>query len=118
MHHDLPAPAIRAIPPPGTVAQNRADMLIAEKDSLPIWVATAESPSHVIEVVFSVYVRRARLPEPGEVVFCTSSTTLEDLELLFNRFIFAKKAGRQNMVFCCADVHALSYTMQCAVVDK
>jgi RZ type zinc finger domain/AAA domain (dynein-related subfamily) len=112
----------RRIPAPGPSAKNRADMLIAvtEKDARakPIWVACAESPTHVIDMVLSIYIRRARLPEPGEIVFCTSSTRLEDIELLFWRFIQAKKHQRGNCVFCVADIHALSYTMQCAVVER
>lgn len=101
---------------------HRADMLIAvhESDarSLPVWVACAESPSHVIDVVLSVYVRRAQLPEPGEILFCTSATRLEDVELLFWRFVSAKSHGRGDCVFCVADAHALSYTLQTAVVER
>jgi len=118
------APIIRALPAPGAAAKNRADMLISVEDertgerSLPVWVAQAESPRHVIDVVLSVYLRRARLPEPGEIVFCTPKTTLEEVNLLFRRFIAAKSNGRNECVFCLADVHALTYTSQCAVVES
>ena len=33
---------------------------------LPLWVTCAQSPNHVIDLVLSVYVRRGRLPEPGD----------------------------------------------------
>lgn len=124
------APIVRAIPPPGAEAKNRADMLIRVEEnssgstandddrSIPVWVGQAQSPIHVIECVLSVFVRRGRLPEPGEIVFCTSSTTLEEIELLFRRFIKAKQNGRGECVFCVADVHALSYTLQVTVVEK
>ena len=115
------APVCRAIPPPGADSQNRSDMLFqieSETDKIPVWVTSAESPSHVIDVVLSVYVRRARLPEPGEIVFCTDSTTLEDISLLFYRFLNARRFGRGECVFCVADIHALSYTTQCAVVER
>ena len=58
---------------------------------VPIWPGTPP------DAQFGPPANTETMPEPGEVVFCTPQTTLEDLELLFNRFIFAKKAGRQNL---------------------
>jgi len=120
-----PVPPRRAIPPPGPEVKNRADMLISitedqggDSKSLPVWVACAETPEHVIEVVLSIYVRRARLPEPGEILFCSSQTTLEEIELILRRFIHAKPYGREENVFCIADIHALDYRTQCAVVER
>ena len=63
-------------------------------------------------------VRRGRLPEPGEVLFCTTETTLEEIELLFRRFVMGKTNGRSEAIFCLADIHTLSYTTQCSVVAK
>jgi hypothetical protein len=68
--------------------------------------------------VLSVYVRRGRLPDPGEIVFCNSDTTLEDVELLIRRFIKAKQFGKGESLYCLANIHSLSYTKQCAVVDR
>lgn len=83
-----------------------------EEDSpAPIWVTCAESTSRVIDVVLSVFVRRARLPEPGEIVFCTSETTLEDVEILFRRWIRAKDHGRAEQLFVLADIHSLAYVV-------
>ncbi|CAM9318852.1 unnamed protein product, partial [Sphacelaria rigidula] len=39
----------------------------------------------VIPTVLSLYVRRGRLPQPGEIVFCTSNTTEEELDLVVRR---------------------------------
>jgi hypothetical protein len=107
---------------PDDGALNKADMLILLDDEmerrLPIFVTCAQSPLLVIDTVLSVYVRRARLPEPGEVIFCTNETTLEDLNLILLRFIFAKKYGRGSFIFCIADLHNLSYTLQCNLVEK
>lgn len=51
-----------------------------------VFAACAAGPEEVIPVVLSVYVRRGRLPAPGEVVFCTADTTEEELELVVRRF--------------------------------
>ena len=114
----------RWVSPPGEEVLNRSDLVGVvmrsddEERAVPIWVTCAASPNHVIDVVLSVYVRRERLPDPGEIVFCNSSTTLEDVELLIRRFIKAKDHGREKSLFCLADIHSLSYTKQCAVVDR
>ena len=71
----------------------------------------------MIDVVLSVYLRRGRLPEPGEILFCTASTSLEDIEILLRRYFTAKHYGRGDFLFCLADIHTLAYTKQCAVVD-
>ncbi|KNC55646.1 uncharacterized protein AMSG_01915 [Thecamonas trahens ATCC 50062] len=111
--------SFRTIPPPDATVEHRADMLVkaAESRTLPVWVATADSPSRVIDVVLSVYARRGRLPEPDEIIFCTSTTRLEDVTLLLRRFVAAAAHGRASALYTLADIHALSYTLQCAIVD-
>ena len=113
----------RAIDRPSESVENRSDMVgvVMRSDdddrSLPIWVTCASSPVHVIDCVLSVYVRRGRLPEPGEILFCTTDTSLEEIELLFRRFLGGKGNGRADAIFCLADIHTLSYTTQVAVVN-
>ena len=113
----------RAIDRPSDSVENRSDMVgvVMRSDdddrSLPIWVTCASSPVHVIDCVLSVYVRRGRLPEPGEILFCTADTNLEEIELLFRRFLGGKSNGRADAIFCLADIHTLSYTTQVAVVN-
>ena len=166
----------RPIDPPAADATNRADFLITGRDlrelqgsprpkaqggdakaaappataaakRLPVWVACAPSSNHVIDVVLSVFVRRGRLPQPSEILFCTAQTTLEEIELLLRRFVQAGQNGLSDYIFTLADVHSLSvnrprvchesfsfcsalsrflrthrsrffqYTKQCAVVD-
>ena len=117
----------REIAQPGADAVNRADYLITGEEfrklpdvtkRLPVWVTCAQSPKHVIDVVMSVFVRRGRLPEPSEILFCTSDTTLEEIELLVRRFLKGREHDRGEYIFTLADVHSLSYTKQCAVVDQ
>lgn len=112
----------RCINLPDENAKNKADMLVLVNDEsekrLPVFVACTESPPLVFDTVLSVYVRRGRLPEPGEIMFCTAQTVIEDINLMFLRFISSKKHGRAHAVFCIADIHNLSYTLQCALVER
>lgn len=132
--------AIRRIRLPLDGAVNQVDMLVSIEASdsssalggdkenekkLPLFVACTDSPLLVIDTVLSVYVRRGRLPEPGELMFCTADTTLEDLTLMLYRFITSKSASfsectssLSGSVFCIADLHNLSYTLQSALVEK
>ena len=110
-------PAVyRRISPPGEASANRADMLVVLDEEtekrLPIFVACTDEVSSVIDAALSVYVRRGRIPEPGEVLFCTGETTLEDLYLVLMRFIRAKTYGLGDSVYCIADIHNLSYSQQ------
>ena len=85
---------------------------------IPVFITCTESPEYVIDTTLSVYVRRGRMPEPGEVIFCTVDTTMEDLNLLLMRFIFARSNGRGGSVFTIADLHKLSYASQCSFVES
>ena len=113
----------RLLPVPGSTALNRADMLISIDDddgkkALPLFVAATAEGEAVIDVVLSVFVRRGRLPEPGEVLFATALTTSEELELMVRRWLTAGRRGRSKSVFTVADLHVLSYTQQCGFVDR
>lgn len=130
------------LPPPGTV--NRSDGLVASKgrgevghwglDETPprrgayqcLFSACAVAEDEVIPAVLSIYVRRGRLPEPGEVLFCNPSTTDEDLDLFVRRFADRKKRLQHlavpdaavthtiadEEIFVIADVHLLGYSKQ------
>eukprot|EP00750_Incisomonas_marina_P010789 INCI16307.8.p1 GENE.INCI16307.8~~INCI16307.8.p1 ORF type:complete len:4556 (+),score=887.02 INCI16307.8:48-13670(+) len=82
----------------------------------PIWVTTAEKPGLTLDMVLSVYIRRGRLPEPGEIVFCLPSTSTEEVELLLRRYIKARTNHREDAIFCLVNVHNLPYTTQVGVV--
>ena len=116
---------LRAVPPPSENAQDRSDMLVSVVSeefgsSLPVFVACADGPTRVIPTLLSVYHRRHRLPEPSEVYFCSGSGApweLENVTLLMQRWAHAKAHGLGDRVFCIANVHNLTYTQQCAIVD-
>jgi hypothetical protein len=116
---------VREVPKPQQKKGAQADLLVNSKASdgtrpLPAFVAAAHTPGNVslvIDVVLTVYAWRGRLPEPGETLFCTSSTSIEQIELLMRRFFDAGAHGREHFVYIMADVHLLSATQQCAVVE-
>lgn len=121
---------VRDVPPPSEGAAHRADMLLSvvseELDagrSLPVFVSCAESPAKVIATLLSVYHRRQRLPEPSEIYFCTGSSgsaslhESESVSLLIQRWAHAKKHGAGDRIFCVANIHNLTYTQQCVVVE-
>ena len=82
----------------------------------PIFVAEARDS---LDCIFSVFIRRhQRLPEPGEILFCSADMSLESVELLFRRFLRAREYGRADTTFVLADIHLLSYPFQAAVLER
>jgi len=71
----------------------------------------------LVDFVLSIYARRQRLPEAEEVLLCSGSTTVEEIELLIRRFMSAKDVARDQRVYLCAGIEHLSYSIQCRVVD-
>jgi hypothetical protein len=88
------------------------------KKGLPLFVTATESPEKVMDATLSVFLRRGRLPEPGEVLFATAATSSEEVELLLRRWVSARRRGRGGHVFAVADLHVLSYSQQCGLVEK
>jgi hypothetical protein len=74
--------------------------------------------NQVIDVILTVFAWRERMPEPGENLICTAQTTLEQVEMIMRRCFDAGKYDRKDFIFVIADVHMLSYTKQCALVEK
>ena len=93
-----------------------SDALVRGRDRV-VFVAEPAA-NKMLQTVLSMFVRRGRLPEPGEVLFCTSDTTKEDIELLLLRFMSARQYGREDAIFCLADLHTLSYELQVHTVDR
>lgn len=95
-----------------------------------VFASCTAGQDEVIPVVLSIYVRRGRLPQPGELLFCTPNTTNEDLELAVRRFADRRKHHQESTsvdapstaalaapmrdegVFVIADVHRLTYSSQ------
>ena len=69
-------------------------------------------PEKVLDLIVTLYVQHGRLPEPDEVLFCDSNTTIEDIELLLIRWSKASLYNRSDRLYCIANTDALSYTMQ------
>jgi hypothetical protein len=112
--------------PPPSISSNQYNLILGDlavldvetgKRSLPVWACQADRPNQVISILLSLFACRGRLPEPGEILFCTPETTTEDVLLLLRRFISGRQNGRSEHVFCLADVHVLSYTVQCTTIE-
>lgn len=100
----------------GTLTQSPA----ASAPDVPIWVAASSDPQQpglTLDMALSVFVRRQRLPEPGEILFCDASTTQEELSLLVRRFIRARENGRGDYIFCAVNVDRLPYAVQMQFVN-
>jgi hypothetical protein len=81
-------------------------------------IIVLDSPEKEIpHVVFSIFARKGRLPEHEEVLMCSEATELEDVVLLLNRWKQANQYNRNNNIYVLANLHLLSYTLQCRVVD-
>lgn len=154
-----PASRLLPVPPPGTAncsdglistagGAGRQDVLVDDAQNGPVpgcsVSATVEAvggarqclfagctadPDEVIVTVLSIYVRRGRLPEPGEVLYCTPRTTDEELELAVRRFTGQRKidelsaaaagfvgAVNDDGIFVIADIHHLSYSSQAVLL--
>ena len=120
---------------PSTV-QNATDDLTTTAmmgDSQPVWVATAHQAgsdlgsSATLDMALSLYVRRGRLPLPGEVVVCDTTTPAELVELLIRRFSAALNQDQAvadstsgDSVFCVVNIDKLPSHAQlqvCAFLD-
>ena len=73
----------RAVPFPTDRSSNRVDTLIHSSQSMPPIYCAIVPPAldsesdGMLATALSIYVRRGRLPEPGEVLFCAATTTAE-----------------------------------------
>ena len=89
--------------------------LVFDKDVRGPYVAVPPE-GRVVDTVLSLYLQQGRLPEPDEVLFCNSSTTLEEVELMIWRWRSAQKHGRGDRLFCVVNCEKLSYTLQSQAV--
>jgi hypothetical protein len=112
---------VRQVQVPGSKVANRGDLLyVLDNDTekrLPVFVTCCDDLNLVIDTVLSIYIRRGRLPEPGEVLFCTKETTSEELNIFLLRFIHAKRHSFDECIFCIADLQNLSYAQQCTLIE-
>jgi hypothetical protein len=74
--------------------------------------------TQVLAVVLSMYVRRGRLPSPGEIMFCGADTSEEELSVFLLRSFGSLSYAQFPHLFCLANVHLLSYALQSFVIDE
>jgi hypothetical protein len=83
----------------------------------PVFVCIAEAAPKVTELILSIYTRRERVPEAEELLMCSGSTSLEQIELLLWRFFKARKNGREDRLYSLGNIHLLPYVVQCGTVE-
>ncbi|RUS21593.1 hypothetical protein BC937DRAFT_92153, partial [Endogone sp. FLAS-F59071] len=88
-----------------------------------LFVAVCNHRSLVPNVIMSLYVNDQHVPEPSQLLMCTSSTTEEELELILKRCVWAFRQDKQlrmsrNRLFCIAGVQDLSFETQSTLVRK
>ncbi|MDC0366871.1 ATP-binding protein [bacterium] len=89
----------------------------ADITQCPIWLAAC-GPDDAVDVAMSVYMRRGKAPEPGEIVFCDASTTLEEIQLAVMRITKAFEHGCRESIVCFVNVDELVYSRQVELVGE
>lgn len=82
-----------------------------------LFVANVADPQRVINVVMSLYINNGAFPEPSTILFCRTSTTLEEILLLLRR-CFSPIAMSKKQLFCVANVENLSFELQEGLVNE
>lgn len=91
----------------------------SNQDVENVFAISCQNEQEVESVVLSLYAVQSRLPEMYEVLMCNSRTKLEDILLLFTRWSQTRSQSfASRRIFTLSNVHLLSYTTQCQVVDK
>ncbi|KAG2374157.1 hypothetical protein C9374_010994 [Naegleria lovaniensis] len=91
----------------------------SNQDIENLFVISCQNEQDVESVVLSLYAVQSRLPEMYEILMCNSRTKVEDILLLFTRWSQTRSQSlTSRRIFTLANVHLLSYTTQCQVVDK
>jgi hypothetical protein len=92
-------------------------IIILEQSQNNIILLSGEQ-NEISNIIFSVYTRAKRLPEPEELLMCNEFTQLEDVVLLFRRWKMAGLYKRSKRIYCLGNIQYLNYTLQCLVVDS
>ncbi|KAH3743879.1 E3 ubiquitin-protein ligase RNF213 [Pelomyxa schiedti] len=65
-----------------------------------------------LNVVMALYTNHGFMPERHELIFCTSETKQEEIEIFLNRCLGATKAGFPDSLYCCVHPELLSTESQ------
>eukprot|EP00741_Cyanophora_paradoxa_P003607 tig00000093_g3504.t1 len=75
-------------------------------------VAAVNSREHAVNVLFSLCMTDGRVPARSQVLFCSPSTTLEEVLLLVERCRHAKARGFGDRLFYIVHAELLQYELQ------
>ncbi len=80
-------------------------------------IAAVDDKTRVVNVVMSLFGNQGYLPTASQLLFCSASTSWEDLSLLLLRCFYADHNGRPNTLFCIANIEQLEFNVQYKLVN-
>ncbi|CAG8762326.1 20276_t:CDS:2, partial [Dentiscutata erythropus] len=97
----------------------RGERIIADVvDRGKLCVASCNDKSRVPNIIMSLYANHGSYPEPWQILICTKSTTIEELNIFIKRCFFAAKNGYKEKLFCIANLELLEFELQYGLVES
>ncbi|CAG8784777.1 21782_t:CDS:2, partial [Dentiscutata erythropus] len=81
-------------------------------------VASCNDKLRVPNIIMSLYTNHGSYPEPWQILICTKSTAIEELNLFIKRCFFAAKNGYGEKLFCVANLELLELELQYGLVES
>ncbi|CAG8728362.1 3811_t:CDS:2, partial [Racocetra persica] len=96
----------------------RGERIIADVvDRGKLCVASCNDQLRVPNIIMSLYANHGTYPEPWQILICTKSTTIEELNIFIKRCFFAAKNGYKEKLFCIANLELLEFELQYGLVE-
>lgn len=87
-----------------------------ERCTNSIVVINRQTFCEAIHCMMTIFSTKLRLPEPEEILFCTAHTSMEEIQLILNRWRTAGRHGRGDLIYCVVNAHLLPYQAQIQTV--
>ncbi|CAG8503791.1 15158_t:CDS:10 [Dentiscutata erythropus] len=82
-----------------------------------LFVASCNDKLCIPNIIMSLYASNGFYPEPWQILICTKSTTIEELNIFIIRCFFAAKNGYRENLFCIANLELLELVLQISLVE-
>ncbi|CAG8732687.1 37525_t:CDS:10, partial [Gigaspora margarita] len=97
----------------------RGERIIADVvDRGKLCIASCNDKLRVPNIIMSLYANHKTYPEPWQVLICTKSTTIEELNIFIKRCFFAAKNRYKEKLFCIANLELLEFELQYGLVES
>ncbi|RIB16990.1 hypothetical protein C2G38_2038117 [Gigaspora rosea] len=81
-------------------------------------VVSCNDRLRVPNIIMSLYANHGFYPEPWQILICTKSTTIEELNIFIKRCFFAAKNGYKEKLFCIANLELLEFELLYSLVES